>query len=86
MAQGELAARWVEEKPEWFNQVFISNVDDDLFPPEVLVRQNQIGGGSRHKEFPWRQDGQRAPKKHRSSSSHRELDKCLVSLSVTREC
>jgi len=41
--------RWVEEKPEWFHQVLISNVDDDLLPPEVLVQQNQIGGGSRHR-------------------------------------
>ena len=41
--------RWVEEKPEWFNQVFISNVDDDLLPPEVLEQQNQIGGGSRRR-------------------------------------
>jgi len=41
--------RWVEEKPEWFNQVFISNVDDDLLPPEVLAQQNQIGGGSRRR-------------------------------------
>jgi len=41
--------RWVEEKPEWFNQVFISNVDYDLLPPEVLAQQNLIGGGSRRR-------------------------------------
>ena len=41
--------RWVEEKPEWFNQVFISNVDDDLLPPEVLVQQHQMAGGSRRR-------------------------------------
>jgi len=41
--------RWVEEKPEWFHPVFISNVDDDLLQPEVLVQQNQIGGGSRRR-------------------------------------
>ena len=41
--------RWVEEKPEWFNQVFISNVDDDLLSPEVLVQQHQIAGGSRRR-------------------------------------
>ena len=42
-------SRWVEEKPEWFNQVFISNVDDDLLPPEVLNQQNIIGCGSRRR-------------------------------------
>jgi len=41
--------RWVHEKPEWFNQVFLSNVDDDLLPPEVLEQQNQICGGSRRR-------------------------------------
>jgi len=41
--------RWVEEKPEWFTPVFISKVDDDLLPPEVLVQQNQIGCGSRRR-------------------------------------
>jgi len=41
--------RWVEEKPEWFNQVFISKVDDDLLPTEVLEQQNQMGGGSRRR-------------------------------------
>ena len=41
--------RWVEEKPEWFHPVFISNVDDDLLQPEVLVQHNQIGGGSRRR-------------------------------------
>jgi len=41
--------RWIEEKPEWFNQVFISNVDDDLLPPEVLMLQNLMGGGERRR-------------------------------------
>ena len=41
--------RWVEEGPEWFNRVWISNVDDDLLPPEVLVQQNLVGGGERRR-------------------------------------
>ena len=41
--------RWVEEKPEWFTPVFISKVDDDLLPPEVLVQQNQMAGCSRRR-------------------------------------
>jgi len=41
--------RWVEEKPEWLTQVFISNVDSDLLPLEVLEEQNLIGGGSRRR-------------------------------------
>jgi len=41
--------RWVEEGPEWFTPVFISNVDDDLLPPEVLVQQKLMGGGARRR-------------------------------------
>jgi len=41
--------RWVEEKPEWFKLVFVSNVDDDLLPPEVLEQQKLAGGGSRRR-------------------------------------
>jgi len=41
--------RWVEEKPEWFNHVWISVVDDDMLPPEVLEQQNLAGRGERHR-------------------------------------
>ena len=41
--------RWVEEGPEWFNHVWISNVDDDLLPLEVLEQQNLVGGGERRR-------------------------------------
>ena len=41
--------RWVEEKPEWLTQMFISNVDDDLLPAGVLEQQNAMGGGERHR-------------------------------------
>jgi len=41
--------RLEEEGTEWFNQVWISNVDDDLLPPEVLVQQKLAGGGERRR-------------------------------------
>jgi len=74
--------RWVEERPEWFTPVFISNVDDVLLPPEFLLQQNQIGSRLAAQEFPWRQDGQRAQKKHRSSISRSKLNTAYVNKHV----
>ena len=41
--------RWEDEKQEWFDEVFMSWVDDDMMPPEVLMRLRQKGGGSRRR-------------------------------------
>ena len=42
--------RWEEEEPDWFDGVFISRVDDDLLPVDVLEHEKSLGGGSRRRE------------------------------------
>jgi hypothetical protein len=39
--------RWEEEKPEWFTEVFRSQVDDDMIPPASLRKLN--AGSSRRR-------------------------------------
>jgi hypothetical protein len=41
--------RWKVEKPDWFDDLFRSAVDDDLLPPAELRRQKMAGGGNRRR-------------------------------------
>jgi len=41
--------RWEEEKPVWFNPVFVSHVDDDLVPVEVIEELKARDGGVRRR-------------------------------------
>jgi len=41
--------RWEEEKPDWFNRVFVSHIDDDLLSKEVLEELTERDGGCRRR-------------------------------------
>jgi hypothetical protein len=41
--------RWEVEKPDWFNDVWLSSVDDDMMPADALRRLRQKGGGTRRR-------------------------------------
>jgi hypothetical protein len=40
---------WEAEKPIWFDDVWLSYVDDDMMPAEALKRLRQKGGGTRRR-------------------------------------
>ena len=41
--------KWEDEKPEWFSDIFMSWVDDDIMPPDALRRLKLKGGGARRR-------------------------------------
>ena len=49
--------KWEEEQPEWFNDVFVAKVDDDLLPKGVLEELKEMGGGERERDTASRDTG-----------------------------
>jgi hypothetical protein len=40
---------WETNKPAWFDELFVANVDDDMMPPQALRRLKMTGGGERRR-------------------------------------
>jgi hypothetical protein len=40
---------WETDKPAWFDDLFVANVDDDMVPPQSLKRLKMKGGGERRR-------------------------------------
>ena len=60
---------WEDEKPEWFDEVFMSWVDDDMMPPDALMRLRQKGGGSRRRSSIGQKVGGSVRERRRSSAT-----------------
>ena len=45
--------KWEGEKPDWFNDIFVDSVDDDIMPARVLAREKEKaeGGVRRRSSF-----------------------------------
>jgi len=41
--------RFEDEKPEWFDEVFMASVDDDMMPPDALRKLKLKSGGARRR-------------------------------------
>ena len=61
--------RWEDEKPEWFDEVFMSWVDDDMMPPEALRRLRLKGGGERRRSSIGEKLGGSVMERRRSSAT-----------------
>ena len=60
---------WEDEKPEWFNDIFMSWVDDDMMPPEALRRLRLKGGGERRRSSLGERLGGSVRERRRSSAT-----------------
>ena len=51
--------KWERDKPDWFNELFVESVDDDIMPARVLARlkQEAEGGARRRSSFMERVSG-----------------------------